>query len=261
MGDNIRTYLKEMGLSEYEVAVYMALLRTGTATAGTIASDADVPQPRVYDILERLETKGFVMVQQGRPQKFGPVEPRQAIRQFCEFTRRQHVSHVEEIQSLGDEFIREFDRSTWRDSYADVDINWSHPDRHRVLDQMEGLAADASSEVLLVTTPTSFERVVNHHVERLDDAASAGADIRAVVSSERDLKGPVQERAREVMRLRFVDEIHGRFYTYDGERILFTYRTPNTDGFVGVSMTSPHLYATLSTMFDMLWDSARPLVA
>jgi hypothetical protein len=61
------------------------------------------------------------------------------------------------------------------------------------------------------------------------------------------------------MQMRFVPDIRGRFYTYDGENILLAFKAPNDDGYVGISTTSPHLYATLSQLFDLLWADGEPV--
>lgn len=52
--------LTELGLTEKEAQVYVALLGTGRATATQISNRTKLHRPSVYDILERLMAKGFV---------------------------------------------------------------------------------------------------------------------------------------------------------------------------------------------------------
>ncbi|GAB3317776.1 hypothetical protein GCM10027355_12960 [Haloplanus salinarum] len=253
-------YLREMGLSEYEAATYVGLLRGGTSTAKEITSLTGVPQSRVYDVLDSLNAKGFVVVQEGRPKKFGPVDPNQAVSQFRDFKRREHVRKLDEIQGLGNDFldaVEEADYGQERDD--EVDISWSYPNRHHILEKLERLADSATDEMLMITTPESFERIANHHAELLGEKAEAGVGIRALVSDERDLDPAVGDRVAGMMELRFVQDIRGRLYTYDGENVLLAFKAPNDDGYVGISTTSPHLYATLSQLFDLLWDDGEPM--
>ena len=260
MNSQPEIYLQEMGLSEYEAATYIGLLRGGTSTAKEVADYADVPQSRVYDVLDTLNSKGFVMMQEGRPKKFGPVDPNQAVSQFREFKRREHVRKLDEIQGLGEHFLDAVDDADYGQARGDdVDISWSYPNRHHILEKLERLGEDATEEILMITTPESFERIANHHAELLAAKADAGVEIRALISDDRALEPSVRERTAELMEMRFVQDIRGRLYTYDGEKVLLAFRSPNDDGYVGISTTSPHLYATLSQLFELLWKDGEPV--
>ena len=253
-------YLQEMGLPEYEAATYVGLLDGGTSTAKEVAERAGVPQSRVYDVLDSLNTKGFVVVQEGRPKKFGPVDPNQAVSQYRDFKRREHVRKLDEIQGLGEHFLDAVEDADYgRESDDEVDISWSYPNRHHILEKLERLGEDATEEILMITTPESFERIANHHAELLATKADAGVEIRALISDDRALDPSVRERTTGLLAMRRVQDIRGRLYTYDGESVLLAFKSPNDDGYVGISTTSPHLYATLSQLFELLWEDGDPV--
>ena len=52
--------LKEFGLTENEIKIYLALLPVGTATPGELAKKTGFSRPYVYDALEHLLEKGVV---------------------------------------------------------------------------------------------------------------------------------------------------------------------------------------------------------
>jgi sugar-specific transcriptional regulator TrmB len=52
--------LREMGLTEHETKVYLALLKNGSSLAGKISRMTGIHRRNVYDITERLIKKGFV---------------------------------------------------------------------------------------------------------------------------------------------------------------------------------------------------------
>lgn len=52
--------LEEVGLTESEAKVYLALLKLGETTAGPVVDEAKVTRSKIYDILERLKNKGLV---------------------------------------------------------------------------------------------------------------------------------------------------------------------------------------------------------
>jgi sugar-specific transcriptional regulator TrmB len=246
-------HLREMGLSEYEAKAYVGLLQHGTSTAKEVASSAEIPQSRVYDILDSLETKGFVKVQPGRPKKFGSVEPETAIERFCAFKRRKQTSEREEIRTLGESFAETVADESYGQANQEADIGWSYPNRHHILERLESLSEDVDDEILMVTTPKSFERILNHHGSLLEAKAADGTEIRAIVADDSPINEAVREQAQTMMDIRYVEDISGRLYMYDGVDILLAYRARNDDGYVGISTASGHLYATLQQLFELLW--------
>ena len=52
--------LRGYGLNGYEAKAYFTLLAAGESKAGDVARKAGVPQSKVYDVLDRLASKGFV---------------------------------------------------------------------------------------------------------------------------------------------------------------------------------------------------------
>jgi len=72
--------LKEIGLTEGEVKVYLALLKLGSTKTGPLATKAKVSSSKVYKILGRLETKGLVThVMQGKITFFRALEPKRLL--------------------------------------------------------------------------------------------------------------------------------------------------------------------------------------
>ena len=52
--------LEDAGLSPYQAEAYVTLLELGNASATDIADACDVPDPRIYDVLRDLESKGYI---------------------------------------------------------------------------------------------------------------------------------------------------------------------------------------------------------
>jgi sugar-specific transcriptional regulator TrmB len=91
----IESSLKEnFKVSSYEARAYISLLRLGRQSTKQLSSSATVPLPRVYDTVESLMTKGFVIKKE---ENFLAVPPKQALKgrtrqfeiQFLEDQRRR----------------------------------------------------------------------------------------------------------------------------------------------------------------------------
>ena len=68
--------LKELGLSDAEAKIYIALLETGSTLAGAIIKKTGLHRGTTYQILQRLKEKGLVSsVIKGKKQYFEPASP------------------------------------------------------------------------------------------------------------------------------------------------------------------------------------------
>jgi len=68
--------LKDLGLSEAEAKVYLALIETGSTLAGAIIKKTNLHRGTTYQILQRLKEKGLVSsIIKGKKQYFEPSNP------------------------------------------------------------------------------------------------------------------------------------------------------------------------------------------
>jgi HTH-type transcriptional regulator, sugar sensing transcriptional regulator len=67
--------LVHLGLKEYEAKIYVALTGLGEANVRRIHEVSGVPRPRVYDVLNALDEKGFIEIRQGSPLMYKAVRP------------------------------------------------------------------------------------------------------------------------------------------------------------------------------------------
>ncbi|PSP82214.1 TrmB family transcriptional regulator [Halobacteriales archaeon QS_1_68_17] len=58
--DTLVESLQEAGLSPYQAEAYVGLLEMGSASASELADASQIPKPRIYDVLESLERRGYI---------------------------------------------------------------------------------------------------------------------------------------------------------------------------------------------------------
>jgi sugar-specific transcriptional regulator TrmB len=75
MSEKIKTLLKKVGLTDYEVNAYIILLEKGALTAKQISYGAQIPFSKVYQVLNSLEEKGWIEVSRKRPSRYIPKSP------------------------------------------------------------------------------------------------------------------------------------------------------------------------------------------
>ncbi len=67
--------LVRLGLREYEARIYTALVGLGEAPVRRIHEASGVPRPRVYDVLNALDQRGFIEIRRGSPLMYRAVPP------------------------------------------------------------------------------------------------------------------------------------------------------------------------------------------
>ena len=105
MKDIESSFKENFKLSSYESKVYLSLLKRSKQTPKQLSVSAVVPMPRIYDTLETLMSKGFVMRQDD---SYTPISPRQALRgrtaqfevQFSQEQRRRKLVEDQVVSIL-----------------------------------------------------------------------------------------------------------------------------------------------------------------
>lgn len=77
--------LLEAGLTLWEAKTYVALLELGSTTTGPLVKKAEVPQSKVYEVLNSLSNKGLVTyIIKGKIKYFQASEPKKILSLFRE---------------------------------------------------------------------------------------------------------------------------------------------------------------------------------
>lgn len=79
---NLKPHLIELGLSDKEAQVYLALLESGKGTVAVIARTAGIQRTTGYSILDSLVNKGLAIVSGKEPKQEYVVEPPEKISIF-----------------------------------------------------------------------------------------------------------------------------------------------------------------------------------
>ena len=81
--------LREIGLSEGEIKVYLALLKLGEAKKTELAKESEVSSSKIYEICSRLQKKGMVgTIIKDKKTHFQAMEPKRLLDFFNEKTAK-----------------------------------------------------------------------------------------------------------------------------------------------------------------------------
>lgn len=96
LSDKARKAMESLGLTDYEIRVYVSLLNDGTMTAQELSKKSGVPYSKIYEVVGKLEEKGWLASDSSRPTKFYPKSPSTAL----EAMRMRIESQVKENENV-----------------------------------------------------------------------------------------------------------------------------------------------------------------
>ncbi|MFQ3293494.1 MAG: sugar-specific transcriptional regulator TrmB [Halobacteriales archaeon] len=180
--------LEQLGLTNYEAKVFIALQKLGSGTARQVHRVADVPRSQVYSAAESLEERGLLDVQQSQPIQYRPVsieEASKTLRNRFERERDRAVEYLETVRSD-------------RDGLEEQEDIWTIRGRENITDRTVGLVGEAEQRVYFATA--SSDLVTDGLVDAIEERAER--EIRVTVISENatvrerflDLDGVAVER-------------------------------------------------------------------
>ncbi len=129
--------LKQIGFTEYEAKVYLALLRVYPATGYQLSKESSVPRSMVYETLRRLHSRGVVLeTVEERATLYRPLPPKVLI-------DSHEATHTELVQRLRSGLEEIF-------TITDDDRVWSISGRPAILTYAGQMIIRAESSVFLV---------------------------------------------------------------------------------------------------------------
>jgi Cd2+/Zn2+-exporting ATPase len=136
--------LVQLGFTEYEAKVYLALLHLNPATGYQLSKESGVPRSMVYEALKRLHGRGAALESvEGRTTRYKPVSPALLLDQV----ESEHIRRLKTLrQGLGQHYLSERD-----------DRIWSLTGRSTALAYAERMIRDARDDMFMVLTDHDLE--------------------------------------------------------------------------------------------------------
>ena len=207
--------LRDLGLSNYEARVFVALHRLGDGTAQDVAAVADVPRSQVYGAADDLADRGLLEVVESSPKTYRPVSLDRARAQLRERIDRQQTRAFDNLEAVAG------DHGDRTDAGDVATLRGHGPIRDRAVDLVER----AEDHVILVGSRDATMR--EDLAAALDERAAAGVDV-TVVSDDTSLADRLSD-ARVIVSEASGDEGYaGRTLLVDDATVLLS--VPTDDG-------------------------------
>ncbi len=232
--------LRRLGLNQYEAKAYYALSTTGKNTAGELSERAELPRPRVYDVLASLQNKGFVAVQMGRPVSYTSLPVSEAIKTLRKQRQEELSGELAKIDEVGGELVGKLSAIGGPQSPS-AEAVWTLKGREAIYSKLASMIEDSKKHVLLSTSAAGLHRKLGEHGKMLEKAKGRGVKISIFAPTDRIKAGDFAKIAKVNPT-----ELPTRFAIADDQSLLFlTPEGTHADEELALWLHNPHVSATL----------------
>ncbi|ERH08613.1 MAG: putative transcriptional regulator [halophilic archaeon J07HX64] len=214
MNEYGETVLRDtLELMEYEATALDGLFRLGRTTAPNLAEATDIPNARIYGILDSLGNSGYVKITPGRPKKYKPKEPAEILSQATENRYQEYEEFQTAVDRVREEFI-EYYRPLYQS--ADDEVSTTE-ELFRVVDVGEPSERETRQ---LYRRATTRLHIMTKSFEYLDsvepslrDAVTTDTNIRVIFTQPDHLSEPNKQIQQEI-RARIESKFPGIDYRF-----------------------------------------------
>jgi len=257
--------LTDLGLTSYEAAAYRALLGRGRASAAEVATAGDVPEGRIYDVLNGLVARDLATASGAEPRRYAAVDPETAVDRLLAERRRELRAERERYEDAADAVATELaetvpaDARFWAVDVGDADAQAG------IREQFER----ATDRLLSVVGPP-YERAPESAVAAEVEAYAALVDCDVTVRllttpalADREWADALFKatRATDDFAVRTTPGVGLSFDVVDGRSVFLSVPAPFTEGArAGVAaVDDPQFARRMEDRFRGVWARADPL--
>jgi len=239
--------LREVGLTEYETTAYLHLLTAGPATASQVTRPTALPYSKIYDILTSLEKKGWIEVENGRPKRYFPKPPFEAL----EATRLRVQSSLEENvdQILGELQTLYGDRGL--QERPDI---WILRGEFSIVARIREYFDETKKELMLAAAilPKPILGYLLLDIARL---RSQGVNLKVLVTAK--IEAETLKELGRFSQVRVKDQMFGNGVIVDGRKVMLLLGKSAGSEYLAICSDHAGLAGLSKEYFEYLWADAK----
>lgn len=247
---NIEDYLKQLGLDDKEIKVYLASLKLGEKPIMPIVKRVDLPRSTVYHILERLRDEGLIEIIDSPTRRvYVPYHPR-TILALLKKKRDSYEKQMESFQQSLPNLVELYATSEFQPKIK------FYRGQKEIREIYDDILEAPIEEFHYISEITQLEQVLGKEYLKdwLRRRINKGIKSRAIwIRSEAILDEPLYVPSKQNLRtVRYAPEdfrcpTHTMVY---GDNVVFITTAEEN---IGLVVTSRDLAHSIRNMFKQLW--------
>lgn len=243
--------LKELGLSEYEIKVYLALLKGGTLTGGAVSKFSGVPHGRTYEVLLKLADKGFVSITPFKPKLFKAVNPEISVK----YTIQRKIEELNRLEKEILQNLKNIEKTPEKTTTEKITVLSG---RKNVLPVIHHFYKTADKYLKVMFT---YEFLPLSTIKLQKEAIDRGVKIRHIATKITDegLKR-MKESIKRGVEVRYYPAEELRLLIRDGkESAQQIVNAENLTDRTTIVIENKELTKALEGYFDSIWKKAKEI--
>ncbi len=246
--------LEKLGLTQYEIAVYLSLIKNGTIGAVELAKQSGVPFGRIYDILYMLESKSLIKVVLGKPKAFAPLDPKSAILSLLNKREEDFDSLKKEVSSTVKELSDSYNQKSERLPAIWVVRGDSNIRAVRARDVI-----DVEKEFCSLISPDVSTGAIPGLDKVGKEKAAKGVRFRWIENPiTEEIKSKIALKLKTTTEIRTANQKGYNFSVLDSKRVRIEVNDP-LYGRTSVVIENTDFAKAMKEFFEVKWKQAKPL--
>lgn len=247
ISEKVENTLKDLGLTEYETKAYVGLVSSGPCTAGDLSDISGVPHSRIYDVLSKLEKKGWIDSQSGRPSRYRAKPP-------SEVMRLVRMKQKEKFKKASETIEKELEPLYEEKGELEKPEVWTIRGKKEIIERIKRMFMKSEIEVL-ISIPELTEEFSNLK-NFLPLIETKNLDFKLLTSKENELTNNLKDV--ENVKLKFRRPLFGGGVIIDGKEVLLVLKgNEGTGRSLGIWSDEGGLVKYATEYFKYLWDDSK----
>lgn len=248
LSEKAKKAMENLGLTGYEIKAYVTLLNEGALTAQELSNKSKVPYSKIYEVLDKLEEKGWIETDGSRPTKFYPKSPTTAL----EATRLRFENELKENESIVLNELKSLYEKTGIKEKPEI---WVIRGVFNILARVKEIIEN-SREELLIALPAAAEELAKPLQPLLRMLYEKGVKIY-VLAAENTSKDIIKALSR-VSEVRLKDSMFGGGVISDSKEVIILLAGDNNAS-EALAIWAEHvgLARFAKEYFQYLWQDAK----
>lgn len=254
--ENVKESLREIGLTDYEISIYLTLISKGPMDARELSEASGVPYSRIYNILTQLEKekKWIIKEEESRPSRYFAKSPDEALVIAKKIYNDNFDEHSEKIIHTLSPIYQSHDTPIKIALYI-------HRGRDVCIRRSLALINMAKTAIYFVSADYDFLDVFYEDIKKA--RARGVIDIRVLVEQdalEGDKFTKLLKKYDEISDIRFRDQVFGNSIIIDEGKdafIILTQRIFKKLSHFGVQTDHIAFGPASLYYFSYLYDTAE----
>ena len=243
MSEKVARTLKNLGLTEYEARAYTGLVSVGPTSARELSDISNVPYSRIYDVLSKLERKGWIEIQSSRPTRYRAKSPSEAL-------RLAQIEQEQEFKEASETILKELEPIYEQKAEMKKPDIWVIRGTRNLIGKIGEMFARAQIEIL-ITIPTITKELAG--LQSFIPALDVKSLRLKLLTSKR--KGLVSKlRSLPSLEVRYREPLFGGGVIVDGREVLLLLGSKEEK--LGIWSDEIGLVKYAKEYFEYLWKDS-----